>query len=199
MATDRLDSMMVKVDLMRHGEPVGGRKYRGAIDDPLSERGWVQMKAVVGDHAPWEQIVTSPLRRCHDFAIFLGETHDIPVLVEERFIELGFGAWEGLTGAELRRQAPGCLRKFYHDPVANPPAGAEALKDFVGRVIPAWEELIENHGGKRVLVVAHAGVMRAIVAHVLGMPLDRLFRLQIGNAALLSIRGDDERPPALVL
>ncbi|HHH36618.1 MAG TPA: histidine phosphatase family protein [Gammaproteobacteria bacterium] len=191
--------MKVKVDLMRHGEPVGGRKYRGAIDDPLSATGWAQMKSAVGEQAPWDLIVTSPLRRCRDFAHFLGETRQILVAEETRFVELGFGAWEGSTGAELRQQDPGCLARFYHDPVANPPPGAETLKDFVGRVVPAWEEWIRRHEGKHMLIVSHAGVMRAIVAHVLGMPLECLFRLQIGNAAVLPIRGDDERPPALVL
>lgn len=194
-----MGSMKVSIDLIRHGEPVGGRKYRGARDDPLSETGWTQMKQAVSDAGPWERIITSPLRRCRDFAVFLGDEHHIPVAVEQRFVELGFGAWEGLTGAQLRQRDPDCLRRFYQDPVAHPPAGAETLAHFVGRVVPAWKALIERHVGERVLIVAHAGVMRAIIAHVLGMPPDRLFRLQIGNATLLSIRGDDERPPALVL
>lgn len=191
--------MKVKADLMRHGEPVGGRKYRGSVDDPLSEAGWAQMKSAVGEDAPWDLVVTSPLRRCRDFAVFLGERLGIPVFEETRFMELGFGAWEGCTGAELRRRDPGCLARFYHDPIANPPAGAEPLEAFAGRVIPAWEEWIARHEGRHLLIVTHAGVMRAIVAHVLGMPLERLFRLQIANAALLPIRGGDERPPALVL
>ena len=53
------------IDLLRHGEPEGGRAYRGhSIDDPLSETGWQQMWAAVGYHKPWEQIVSSPLQRC---------------------------------------------------------------------------------------------------------------------------------------
>jgi len=38
------------LDLMRHGEPVGGRRYRGQMDDPLSEKGWAQMRNAVGNH-----------------------------------------------------------------------------------------------------------------------------------------------------
>ncbi|MHB1590203.1 MAG: histidine phosphatase family protein [Sulfuricella sp.] len=37
------------IDLIRHGEPVGGRRYRGRTDDPLSEKGWNQMWTAVGD------------------------------------------------------------------------------------------------------------------------------------------------------
>jgi len=190
---------MLKVDLMRHGEPVGGRRYRGAVDDPLSETGWLQMKSAVGDVAPWRQIITSPLRRCHDFSTYLGQKHEIPVAVENRFTEIGFGEWEGCSSKELQQRDPGCVARFYHDPVGNRPRGAEPLSDFMSRIISAWDEINDRDQDIHILIVSHAGVMRAIIAHVLGMPMENIYRLQIGNASLLSIRSDDERPPSLVL
>ncbi|MEW6253578.1 MAG: histidine phosphatase family protein, partial [Planctomycetota bacterium] len=60
--------MSTLIDLMRHGEPVGGRRYRGQVDDPLSEKGWAQMRAAVGEAAPWHHVVSSPLLRCREFA-----------------------------------------------------------------------------------------------------------------------------------
>jgi broad specificity phosphatase PhoE len=56
--------------LLRHGEPEGGRLYRGnLLDDPLSEKGWQQMQASVnGKH--WDFIATSPMARCQAFASF---------------------------------------------------------------------------------------------------------------------------------
>ncbi len=49
------------VDLMRHGEPVGGVRFRGNVtDDPLSNLGWSQMWDAVGDHHPWDQLISSP-------------------------------------------------------------------------------------------------------------------------------------------
>ena len=38
------EKIVTRIDLIRHGEPVGGRRYRGQIDDPLSEKGWKQMR-----------------------------------------------------------------------------------------------------------------------------------------------------------
>ena len=62
------------IDFIRHGEPVGGRAYRGHnIDDPLSEKGWQQMRTAVADHCPWSQLISSPLLRCKDFANELAE------------------------------------------------------------------------------------------------------------------------------
>jgi len=57
-----------QIDLLRHGEPVGGRRYRGQTDDPLSEKGWQQMRAAVLDVQGWDVIYSSPLRRCAEFA-----------------------------------------------------------------------------------------------------------------------------------
>ncbi len=53
-----------QTDLLRHDEPVGGRRYRGRTDDPLSEVGWRQMRAAVDGYSAWRATVTSPLKRC---------------------------------------------------------------------------------------------------------------------------------------
>ena len=56
------------IDLIRHGEPIGGRRYRGhGVDDPLSEKGWSQMWQAVGNYNAWHHIITSPLQRCQQF------------------------------------------------------------------------------------------------------------------------------------
>nr|MCH9749372.1 histidine phosphatase family protein [Pseudomonadota bacterium] len=57
----------MKLSLLRHGEPVGGRIYRGNQDDPLTDKGWQQMLDSTQDQS-WELIATSPLSRCHAFA-----------------------------------------------------------------------------------------------------------------------------------
>ncbi len=189
----------VSIDLLRHGEPVGGRRYRGGQDDPLSEAGWRQMEAAVADEAPWDHVVTSPLARCREFARVLAARQGASLQEEPRFREIGFGAWEGRSAAELRREDPHCLRRFYHDPLGGRPAGAEPVTDFLERVRVAWEALLRERCGERVLVVAHAGVMRAVIAILMHAPAERLFRIHIGQAALLRIRGDAERPPALKL
>ena len=185
------------IDLIRHGEPVGGKRYRGQIDDPLSEKGWRQMWEAVGDHHPWDRIVTSPLSRCRAFAEALGERHGIPVERDARLMEIGFGAWEGRTAEELLAEDPGRLHRFWSDPLNHTPPGAEPLPAFRDRVIAAWEDLLARHAGRHLLVVGHAGMMRMILRHVLDMPLERMFRIQIGNAAISRIRIDGEGEAAL--
>ena len=186
------------IDLIRHGEPAGGKRYRGQIDDPLSDLGWQQMWAAVGEHAPWQQIVTSPLARCQAFATALGERHGLPVTADARLMEVGFGAWEGRTAAQLRAEDPMQLARFYQDPVYARPVGAEPLDAFYARVVAAFDALVGAYAGQQLLVVTHAGVIRALVAHVLGAPLQALYRIEVDNAAMTRIRLDTERPPTLV-
>ena len=180
------------LDLMRHGTPVGGSKYRGQIDDPLSDEGWAQMRAAVADHCPWDVIISSPLLRCVEFARELAQRHDLALELDDRLKEIGFGEWEGRTAAELMQAEPDLLMRFWNDPLNNTPPGAETVAVFRDRVIGAWDQLLARHRGKHLLVVGHAGMVRMIVRHVLEMPLANLFRIQVPNAGLTRIRVDDD-------
>lgn len=177
------------VDFIRHGEPVGGRRYRGhGVDDPLSDRGWQQMWDAVGEPVPWQRVVTSPLQRCHAFALALAEKNRLPLSVEQRFREVGQGAWEGLTPDEIVQRDPAGYAAFHHDPVRNRPPGAEALDAFGKRVADALEELLSDCAGEHVLVVAHAGVIRAALGHVLQADPLAWYRVRVDNAALTRFR-----------
>jgi len=176
------------IDLIRHGEPVGGRKYRGQIDDPLSNKGWTQMRQAVADHKPWDVIISSTLSRCIEFAQELGQRHAIEVIREPRFIEIGFGEWEGRTANELAQEDVRQVQRFLADPLNNTPRGAETLYEFEARIIGAWNDVLQQHAGRHVLLVGHAGMMRMIMRHVLDMPLERMFRIQVANAAITRIR-----------
>lgn len=178
------------VDLMRHGEPVGGKRYRGQVDDPLSAKGWQQMREAVGDQCPWQQVVSSPLVRCRAFAEELVECHGIELAFDTRLMELGFGEWEGRTAAELQQEDPQRLHRFWSDPINNRPPGAESLHEFQSRVIAAWDDILARYRGRHVLIVGHAGMMRMIIRHVLDMPLDNMFRIQVANAAISRILVD---------
>lgn len=185
------------IDLIRHGEPVGGNKYRGQIDDPLSDKGWAQMRAAVGEHRPWDAIVSSPLSRCAAFARELAARHGLPLSFDERLKEIGFGSWEGRTAAELLAEDPERLSRFWHDPITHIPPGAEPVAAFRDRIVMAWEALTEHHHGGHVLVVCHAGVIRMIVRHILETPLQHMFRLHVPNACLTRIRIDGRGATAL--
>ncbi len=173
------------IDFIRHGSPEGGRLYRGhTIDDPLSDKGWQQLWSTVADHSPWQQIVTSPMQRCRAFAEALGERHGISVQVDNDFREVGFGSWEGRSPQEIEQNEPDAYRNFYLDPVNNRPRGAEPLQAFGDRVSAAYRRLITNYPGQHLLVVGHAGVIRAALGHVMQAPPAAWYRCQVNTAAV---------------
>jgi alpha-ribazole phosphatase len=193
--------MTTYIDVIRHGEPVGGRRYRGfSVDDPLTEKGWEQMRAAVPETPKWQHIVSSPLKRCLDFSQELANDLQVEYSVEDNVKEIGFGDWEGKTPEEILAQDSEALNHFYQDPVNNRPAGAEPLDSFSERVWGAYQKIIKEHQNKHILVVAHAGVARAITANILQMSLDDVYsRLKIEYGAIIYSSVDVGLPPKLLI
>lgn len=177
------------VDLIRHGEPLGGRRYRGnGVDDPLSTEGWRQMRAAVGDEHPWQQIVTSPMARCREFALELAGRHGLPLVVEPALAEVGMGAWEGRAHADVAANEPAAFEAFYRNPASCRPPGGEPLGELSRRVAAAYTRQVASHPGRHLLIVCHAGVMRALVGHLLKAEPERWYRLRIDYAGLVRVR-----------
>ena len=180
-----------RVDLIRHGEPEGGHRYRGhGVDDPLSPRGWEQMRRALGDACHWDQIISSPMRRCRLFAGELAARHALPLAIDPAFREVGMGAWEGRPHDEIAAAEPECLAAFRRDPVGARPPGAEPLRVFLDRVTDAYARQLAAYPGRRLLIVCHAGVTRAILGHVLGADPRCWYRMRVDHAGISRIRVD---------
>ena len=193
--------MITRIDVIRHGEPSGGRRYRGhGVDDPLTDAGWQQMWNAVADRTDWQHITTSPLSRCHEFAQQMSKKLKIGYSVDDRFKEIGFGVWEGLSPDEILSRDPDALDHFYRDPIRNRPEGAEPLESFSERVWLAYNDAVKRHAGENILIVAHAGVIRSITANILGMNLDRVYsNLKIEYGGIITSIIEDASKPKLVI
>ena len=188
------------VDLLRHGEPEGGQMFRGAVDDPLSPRGWEQMRAAVGDCRVWDAVVSSPLIRCAAFARELAGHLGQPLDIVEGFKELSFGAWEGRSVADVHAADPQALAYFWRDPIAHPIPGGEPVDAFDQRIGSAWDALLNCYRGRHVLLVAHGGTIRMVLRRLLDMPVRRIWRIEVPFAAVSRIRQhqDPSADPHLV-
>ena len=187
------------LDYIRHGQPTGGSKFRGhGIDDPLSDTGWEQMRDSTAALAGWTQVVSSPMTRCRAFAEWIAEQRDLPLQVVHDLREIGFGSWEGANREELLRERAEEYQAFYRDPVNRRPAGAESLHDFGQRVATAFQSLLQQHTGGHLLVVAHAGVIRATLGHVLQTPAANWYQAAVNNAAVSRFRHDQHGSKLIV-
>lgn len=190
------EAVITRFDLIRHGEPEGGRKFRGSTDDPLSQDGWAQMRHAVQDKAPWDIIVTSPLLRCSEFARSLGADIGAPVVEYKELAEIYLGDWENLTMPEaqaLSANESGLddVTAYFLNPHLNSPPNGESLHDFDLRVGNAWKELNHMYPGQHILVVAHLFTCNLILRQVLHQPLEKALSFDLPYAGLTRIRVED--------
>jgi len=185
--------MTITIDLLRHGEVAGGLRLRGYKDDPLSDKGWQQLRDVIkGKTLPWDTIISSPLQRCALFAEEVSKQHEKPLHIKHGFKEISFGDWEGQLFSDLYKNKPEEMSRYWNNPsVATPPNG-EPYDDFEARVHQAWDELVAEHANKHILLVAHGGTIRALLRKVINFPVPSFFKIEVPNASLSRITIDDD-------
>jgi alpha-ribazole phosphatase len=176
------------IHLLRHGACQGGDIYRGRTDVPLSIEGWQQMQQTVSTGANWQRIVTSPLLRCREFAQYCADRFDVPLQVEAALQEMDFGQWEGRLVQEVWQENPELAARFYDNPAEVTPPGGESSAAAQSRIVATWQGLLQQFVGDRLLLVCHGGVIRLLLAHLLGMPLAAVMRLYIPYASLAQVR-----------
>ena len=192
----------ITVDLLRHGEPGGGDILRGRVNPELTAPGWRQMEVSAeraGAH--WTHLLSSPLKRCRDFAHHLAQHRQLDLRIKDQWQEIDYGDWDGMPVADWRRLAAPQFRKFREDITALAPPNGESFVEFRDRVLGAWEEVAELPDGSHALIVTHGGVMRVVLPTVLGMPLNRGYPLHIPFACLsrvlLNVRPEGSRASLL--
>ncbi|WXL27826.1 histidine phosphatase family protein [Ectopseudomonas mendocina] len=184
--------MTLLIELIRHGESELAGSFRGSTDDPLTEKGWSQLREAVAGEQRWNHIVSSPLQRCSRFAQELALTLGCELTLRDDLQELHFGAWEGRSSADLYKTDAAALSQFWDDPYAFTPPEAESLMDFEHRVLGALQQLYLQHKGERLLLVTHGGVIRLLVARARGLPRKGLLQVNVGFAQRFRLSLDDQ-------
>ena len=186
--------------LLRHGQtPMSVQKrYAGRSDVPLTDVG-VQQAAAAAKRlasAGLGVIVTSPLLRAAQTAQEVASVTGAAVVTDDGFRETDFGAWEGLTFAEVRERWPSEVTTWLADPDAAPPGG-ESFTDVSTRVTAALHRVLADRDGQRVLIVSHVTPIKTLVAAALLAPPAALFRMHLDVAALCEIDWYADGPAVL--
>ncbi|MEH6358083.1 MAG: histidine phosphatase family protein [Pseudomonadales bacterium] len=189
----RESSAITTIDLLRHGECQGGEIYRGSTDVPLTDNGWQQMESslhidVAHAERPWDRIVSSPLQRCRLFAEAKAQELGIPLHSHDGFREMDFGDWEGRSIEEVHRDDAEAVTNFYKDPATVAPPNGESMQMVQGRLLSAWQQVLDEHSGEHLLLIQHGGTIRILLAELLQMPLASVTRLEIHYASLSRIQ-----------
>lgn len=219
--------MTLIVYLLRHGQTIPERPWRflGQRDAALSDAGraqaaaWREALAGVDFAGAW----SSDLARCRETAAIILEGRGFAAAPVAGLREISLGEWDGLTVAEVMSRYPGLYEARGANIAGFRPPGGESFADLSGRAWTALEHiLLKAHPdkasdvtnarhteanpapgeartttGANLLVVAHAGLNRVLMARVLGMPLKNLFRLDQDHGCLNVLRFGPGEPRLL--
>jgi len=189
--------------LLRHGQtPMSVQKrYAGLspkTDAPLTDTGVRQAVAAAKRlaSAGIDAIVASPLQRTVRTAEEVAAVTGVPVLTDQDFRETDFGAWEGLTFAEVRERWPSELATWLADPSVAPPGG-ESFDQVSERVTAALHRILAERAHQTVLIVSHVTPIKTLVAAALLAPPAALYRMHLDVAALSEIDWYADGPAVL--
>ncbi|MEO8027389.1 MAG: histidine phosphatase family protein [Bryobacteraceae bacterium] len=149
--------------LVRHAEPMQTGVILGQLDPPLSERGRAEAVNIWRDRAPLAVVYSSPLLRAIETAELIGAA---PVEILDDLREIGYGAWDGKTWAEIEAADAVLAHRKQADWTGVTPPGGENWETFRARVAQAGKRILE--GPFPCAVVAHAAVNAVLVSILTG-------------------------------
>ncbi len=187
---------MTQIILVRHGQTEWNRveRFRGRADIPLNDTGLAQADLTGRRIASgWQPVAVyaGPLARTQQTAEAIGASCGVPVQVEQRLIDIDYGAWQGLTPGEVRERWPEALAAWYATPHVAQIPGGETLDNLRARAMHAVRDLAAAHAGQTIVLVSHTVVNRIVLLGVLGLGNDRFWRLRQDTCAVNVFEAED--------
>ncbi|MDD5580903.1 MAG: alpha-ribazole phosphatase [Methylobacter sp.] len=161
--------------LIRHTKTATGKglcygQSNVELADSFSEEA-LQLKQKLPELKPGSLVFSSPLTRC----LQLAETFSNSVVSDVRLLELDFGDWEGMRFDALK---PDVLLQWTDNFVHLAPPKGESFTDLCLRAENFWQDLL-TYETEQVLVITHAGVIRALLTHILQLPPAKAFQFRV--------------------
>lgn len=170
-------------------------------------------------------VYTSPLSRALKSAEIIAEPHGLKPIVIEGLRERSFGIWEGMTFTEIKEKYPQEFEAWAGNPLRYSPVDGESTVEVRERAVSALNKIIDNHSCNRIqdagyrmqnkknhescimnlasspsiAIVAHGGVNRIILCHIMGIPLENIFRIEQDFAAVNIIEFWEKYPVVKLL
>ncbi len=194
---------MTHLLLIRHGANDAQKEHILAGWTPglhLNQTGQAQAQALAQRLSSVEiaAIYASPLERTQETAeIVATHHHHLPVITREGLGEVRYGRWTGQSLEQLRQ------RKLWRTVQITPSQaqfpGGERMYEMQTRIVSELEHLHAQHPKQTIAVISHADVIKAAVAHYVGLHLDLFQRLVISPASLTTVALGGSMPHLLCL
>jgi broad specificity phosphatase PhoE len=177
-------------DFTRDGR-VAGRRDIGLSAAGRDQAGELRQRLIAASKHELAEILASPLPRAVETAEIVADAFGQGVVRDPRLIDFDAGRWEGQTHKDIVTTAE--YQRFIANPVDEQIPGGEKIGDVRDRIVASVSQaLADNELGANILIVSHAGPLRVLLAHYLGMNLVHYHRLRLSPASLSILRFESE-------
>jgi alpha-ribazole phosphatase/probable phosphoglycerate mutase len=180
--------------LLRHATPEGGPqpKIYGELDLPLSEEGRAQARTIAARLEKVNTVYSSPRKRALETARIVAP--QLEPQIDPALREIDFGLFEGLTYDQAQKAEPALYQLWMERPTEVSFPGGESWPQLRERVSELARQIRARHAGEKILIVAHGGPLRALLADAMGLPDENIFRLDQSFGGLSIIDWFGETP-----
>lgn len=187
---------MATLFLVRHGltAVTGTKLYGRTAGIHLDQRGRAQAIHLAGRLAAVHAtaMYSSPLERCTETIEPAASDRRLPIILSEDLIEMDAGDWTGRTLASLRKTK--LWREVQTSPSTFRFPGGESFVEAQARVVGAVEQIARRHPRGRVVICTHGDIVRILLAHFAGVPLDEFQRTVVDTASVSVVAVGRGRP-----
>ncbi|MBR1865172.1 MAG: histidine phosphatase family protein [Lachnospiraceae bacterium] len=179
--------------IMRHGKTEWNDKHKlqGRTDIPLSDTGRAMAEHAGREYKDihFDVCYCSPLVRAKETAEIVLKDRNIPIILDERLIEMSFGVCEGIENSFENPDCP--IRVLFHEPekYTTPVEGAESLEELYARVGEFIREIItpQLKQGKDILIVGHGAMNSSMICQMKELPIERFWSNGIDQCKLMRL------------
>ncbi|SDI14908.1 alpha-ribazole phosphatase family protein [Chryseobacterium jejuense] len=174
----------MEIHLIRHTAVDNpGNLCYGFAEIPLRKEYPDDFKSLNLDN-DFDLVISSPAQRC----CLLAEHFKLNYSTDERLREMNFGNWELEKWTEIPEEE---INPWYKDFIHVKASGGENLLEMQTRVLSFWNELVIKKDREKILIIAHAGVIRLILQQILQFPLENMFNIQIDYGKKVIVEGKE--------
>lgn len=182
---------------MRHGETESNIRgtYCGWTDTPLNRKGLEQARKAARKlkDVKFDAVFCSPLARALQTAETIVADGLCGITFVEHLKEHNFGIWEDMTHAEIKERYPEEAALWEKDWMNYEIEGGESAIQGFRRISDFVDELVNRHENGTILLVSHLGSIRYILVHLLGLPIDYIWRFGADNGSITRVVISDDK------
>lgn len=176
-------------------------RYQGKTNLSLSTEGVLQAKHLKEylNAFPIDVIITSSSKRAKETSKILSGEKGITIKEQAGLNEIDFGAWEGLTNKEIKRNYPKELSNWNKNPLVNEIPGGDSMKAVLERIVLVYKAIIKEYKGKTVALVCHGGSLNILLCYLFHISIKATWQFRLSPASLTEILIDQDNHIVMTL